>query len=47
MLGLTDNQLTIVMNAARQLPIEKRSIYLQRIAARLVLCGRGYFSEAR
>ena len=47
MLGLTDNQLTTVMNAARQLPIEKRSVYVQRIAAMPVLRGRGHFSGAR
>jgi hypothetical protein len=33
MLGLTDNQLTTVMDTARTVPVEKRDIYLQRIAA--------------
>ena len=35
MLGLTDNQLGTVMDAARTLPVEKRDLYLQRIAAML------------
>ena len=39
MLGLTDNQLATVMDAARRLPIEKRSVYLQRIAAMLAARG--------
>jgi hypothetical protein len=46
MLGLTDNQLRVVMDAARTLPIEKRSIYLQRIAAMLTMRGRGHFNDA-
>ena len=33
MLGLTDIQLTTVMDMARTLPVEKRGLYLQRIAA--------------
>jgi hypothetical protein len=34
-LALTDNGLKLVMVAARGLPIEKRSTYLERIAAQL------------
>ena len=46
MLGLTDNQLDTVMDAARTVPVEKRDLYLQRIAARLALRGRGNFRDA-
>ena len=45
MIGLTDTQLKIVMNAARLLPVEKRDIFLQRIAAMLALRGRGRFTD--
>ena len=37
MIGLTDNQLTTVMDMAGTLPVEKRDLYLQRIAGRLKL----------
>jgi hypothetical protein len=40
MIGLTDYQLKIVMHAARLMPVEKRDLYLQRIAAMLALRGR-------
>ena len=33
MLGLTDNQLRVVMDAATTVPIEKRYIYLERSPA--------------
>lgn len=46
MLGLTDNQLRIVMDAARVLPVKKRDLYLQRIAAMLAVRGRGHFNDA-
>jgi hypothetical protein len=45
MLGLTDTQLGAVMDAARSLPVEKRDLYLQRIAAMLALRGRGHFND--
>ena len=45
MIGLTDIQLKIVMNAARLLPVEKRDTVLQRIAAILALRGRGRFTD--
>ena len=45
MIGLTDTQLKIVMNAARLVPVEKRDIFLQRIAAMLALRGRGRFTD--
>ena len=35
MLGLTDNQLRTVMDAAGTLPVEKRDVFLQRVAALL------------
>jgi hypothetical protein len=35
MLALTDNRLAIVMTAARSLSPEKRSVFLQRVAAQL------------
>jgi hypothetical protein len=40
MIGLTDNQLAVVMDAARVLPPEKRSQFLERVAAMLKLKGR-------
>jgi hypothetical protein len=43
MISLTDYQLKIVMDAARLMPVEKRDLYLQRIAAMLAL--RGRFSD--
>jgi hypothetical protein len=46
MIDLTDTQLAIVMAAARVLPVEKRDIFLQRIAAMLALRGRGRFTDA-
>lgn len=39
-LALTDNQLEAVVSAARTLPVEKRDIFLRRIAAMLTLRGR-------
>ena len=46
MLGLTDNQLRVVMDAAHIVPIEKRDVYLQRIAAMLTMRGRGHFGDS-
>jgi hypothetical protein len=46
MLGLTDNQLATVMETARCLPVEKRDLYLQRIAAMLTMRGRGHFNDS-
>jgi len=40
MLGLTDAQLAIVMQAAATLAPEKRSVFLQRTAALLRFCPR-------
>ena len=45
MLGLTDNQLRVVMDAAYMVPVEKRDLYLQRIAAMLTMRGRGHFGD--
>jgi hypothetical protein len=45
MIGLTDIQLKIVMNAAGLIPVEKRDTFLQRIAAMLALRGRGRFTD--
>ena len=45
-LGLTDSQLATVMDAARTLPVEKRDLYLQRIAAMLTMRGRGHVTDA-
>ena len=45
MVSLTDSQLAAIMNAARMLPVEKRDIFLQRIAAMLALRGRGRFTD--
>jgi hypothetical protein len=38
-ISLTDSQLALVMTAARPLSLEKRSAFLERIAARLRLVG--------
>ncbi|MGB6316260.1 MAG: hypothetical protein WBG13_27450 [Pseudolabrys sp.] len=46
MLGLTDTQLAAVRDAARTLPVEKRDLYLQRIAAMLTQRGRGHVTDA-
>jgi hypothetical protein len=46
MVSLTDTQLATVMDAARTLPVEKRDIYLRRIAAMLAQRGRGHFSDS-
>jgi hypothetical protein len=45
MIGLRGHQLKIVMGAARVLPVEKRDIFLQRIAAMLAVRGRGRFTD--
>ena len=39
MFALTDAQLEIVMVAAGNLPVEKRGVFLERVAARLRLHG--------
>ena len=44
MISLTDAQLDIVMNAARDLPPEKRNVFLERVIA--VLQRRGRFNDA-
>ena len=44
MIALTDTQLSAVMTAAPTLPVEKRDLYLRRIAAMLALRGRGHFT---
>jgi hypothetical protein len=43
MIGLTDNQLRVVMNAARLLPVERRSVFWERCGAMLRM--RGRFSD--
>ena len=40
MLGLTDNQLRVVMDAAKTLPVERRGTFLQRVGAMLRMRGR-------
>ena len=45
MMGLNDSQLAAVMDAARTLPVEKRDLYLQRIAAMLTMRGRSHFND--
>ena len=45
-LALTDAQMKIITDAARQVPVEKRDLYLRRIAAMLELrCGRGGYLD--
>ena len=41
MLGLTDHQLSLVIEGADRLPVDKRDVYLQRIGAQLTLRGAG------
>jgi hypothetical protein len=43
MLALSDHQLAVVMTAAGGLAVEKRSVFLERVAARLRL--RGSFTD--
>ena len=45
MVGLTDSQLKLVMDATRTLPAEKRDLYLQRIGAMLAVRGYGHFDD--
>ena len=44
MIALTDNQLKIVTDAARMVPVERRDIFLQRVGAMLRM--RGRFTDA-
>lgn len=44
MLALSDTQLSVVMTAAGGLPVEKRALFLERVAARLRL--RDRFTDA-
>jgi hypothetical protein len=45
MVSLTDCQLAVIMDAARPLPVEKRDVYLHRIAAMLMMRGRGHYND--
>ena len=45
MVGLTDQQLAIVMDTARGLPLEKRDTFLQRVSALLQSGARRITSE--
>ena len=45
MLALSNDQLAMVMTAAGSLPVEKRSVFLERVAARLRLRGF-HFTDA-
>ena len=45
MFALNDGQLKIVMIAAGSLPVEKRNLFLERVAARLRLRG-SHFTDA-
>ena len=40
MISLSDSQLQAVTDMARLLPVEKRDVYLRRIASMLALRGR-------
>ena len=44
MVSLTDPQLKIVMTAANAVPVERRSVFLERVGAMLTM--RGRFSDA-
>jgi len=45
LMALSDRQLAEVMHAARVLLVEKRDLYLQRVAAMLAMRGRGHFGD--
>ena len=45
MLALNDAQLALVMTAAGSVPVEKRSVFFERVAARLRLRGP-HFTDA-
>jgi hypothetical protein len=45
MFALSDDQLALIMTAAGGLPVEKRSVLLERVAARLRLRGP-HFTDA-
>ena len=45
MFALNDSQLALIMTAAGPLPAEKRSVFLERVAARLRLRGP-HFTDA-
>jgi hypothetical protein len=45
MLALSDSQLQLVMTAAGPLPVEKRSVFLERVAASLRIHGAGDFER--
>ena len=44
MVSLTDSQLATVTDTARIIPVERRDIFLQRVAAMLRM--RGHFTDA-
>ena len=46
MFALSDAQLALVMTAAGGLPVEKRSVFLERVAAGLRLRGPHFISAA-
>ena len=46
MLSLSHRQLQIVMDAARDVPQEKRGQFLEWIAAMLAVRGRGHFNDS-
>jgi hypothetical protein len=43
MLSLTNHQLEVITKAATDIPVEKRAVYLERVAAMLTV--RGRFSD--
>jgi hypothetical protein len=45
MLGLSDTQLATILDMARSLPVEKRDLYLQRIARMLMMRGYAHFTD--
>ena len=45
MFALSDDQLALIMTAADSVPVEKRSVFLERVAARLRLRG-SHFTDA-
>jgi hypothetical protein len=45
MLALSDSQLRTLMTSAADIPPEKRSMFLERVAAMLAMRGRGHFDD--
>ena len=45
MIGLTDYQLEIIVTAAKDVPVERRDTFLQRVSAMLRMRGYGHVTN--